>query len=545
MNIRKVKIRNLHACESGSYSLNELNCIGNPSSAKPGVVGTCFGLALSMLVVSTAAAQSSDCILWSADHEEGDMSDWEYPDFQYSGGGIFNTDEDNVEYGASRDVARTGNFSAKTTIKNAFQSQNGKKAVRLMRWTDRPWDDGGELFPNPAYFSTWMYFPEKYNPKKSPPWDPGDGGWWNIFQFKSNDANGVSQPLWTMNVFQNETTGNNSVYLYTKYNSPASRFQDRPVTLPVGRWVHLEALYVASETNGRITIWQDGVEIIDAQNVVTLPDAGEGNVVFGIGNYTDHIAGGAVDGTATVYFDDTIVSTERIYGNQNCGSEEPNPKLSLQQVEVDEDAGVAVIPVTLEPAATATVNVSFRTGPLTANPGEDFYGVFEVLNFAAGETRKDVPVAIINDSVSESQESFSTFLWDAGDIEISNGQETVLINDDDEDGNEPPQRLSIEDIEIQEGQSGQVEIELLNANGSGASVSIATSAGSAVNGNDFYGLYQESLPFAAGESSKIVNVFTIDDDISESDEFLTIRLFSESGAEIARGEAQIRIIDND
>ena len=37
-----------------------------------------------------------------------------------------------------------------------------------------------------------------------------------------------------------------------------------------------------------------------------------GNVVWGIGNYTDHIAGGAVDGVATVYFDDAVVSRRKV-----------------------------------------------------------------------------------------------------------------------------------------------------------------------------------------------------------------------------------------
>lgn len=513
---------------------------GSSNRRTRGARTTAAGLIV-MLVISPVSAQSDECVLWSADHEEGSMYDWTYPDFRHAGGGIFNTGEDAVEAVASSDVAKTGRYSARTTITGAFQSQN-KHAVRLMRWTDRPWDDGGDLFPNPAYFSTWMYFAEKYDPKKSPPWDPGDGGWWNIFQFKSNDANGVSQPIWTMNIAQDEASGNNFVYLYSKENSPASREQANPVTVPVKRWVHFEAFYDAAQDNGRITIWQDGQQIIDANNVVTLPRGGEGNVVWGIGNYTDHIAGGAVDGEATVYFDDSAVSRQRIFGNADCGSNDSPSKLSLLPATVTESAGIVKVPVTLEPQSDTRVSVAFRTSPETASRSEDFYGVYEVLNFEPGETRKEVSVVIVNDDVMEQPESFNTHIWNDGLIEISNAQETVVINDDDDDSRP---WFVIEDLTVVEGQTVEFEIRLSNPSNASSSVSIATAAGDAVNGRDFYGFYQRDIPFAAGQTSKQVTFVTVDDDLSEADETLTIRLFNEVGAGVARRVARVTITDND
>lgn len=117
-----------------------------------------------------------------------------------------------------------------------------------------------------------------------------------------------------MNVDHNDATGHMSLYLYTKYNSPASVAQAGTAKeLPVNRWVHLEAFYRSSTpglADGEIRIWQDGEEILAAQNVVTILD---GNVVWGIGNYTDHIDGGEVEGQADIYFDDCIVSTTPIH----------------------------------------------------------------------------------------------------------------------------------------------------------------------------------------------------------------------------------------
>ena len=250
-----------------------------------------------------------DSILWSADHEEGSMNDWTLEQFIYPGGGIFNTGGNEVFTNASTDFAHTGNYSALTRITNAFQAQNGSRAVRLMRWTDTAWDDGGQYFPTTAYYSTWMYFPTTYNPNKYQPWDPGDGGWWNVFQFKAYDAEDVSQPMFTLNVDHDDSTQQMHFYLHSGYNEPASNAQANPIAIPVGKWVHVEARYVISSTNaGSITIWQDGRKILDLANVRTALTPDSEYATWGIGNYTDHMVGEKVDGTATIYFDDAAVS---------------------------------------------------------------------------------------------------------------------------------------------------------------------------------------------------------------------------------------------
>ena len=260
---------------------------------------------------ATHHQSSSPIILWHGDMEEGTLYDWFYDDPPNAGGGVFNTGGDDVTARASTFVAHTGRYSAEATITNAYRVQDGSRAVRLMRWTDKAWHHGGDYFPADAYYSTWIYFPTTYNVNKYDPWDPGDGGWWNVFQFKSRDSNNESQPIWTLNVSHDDNNGTMYFYLYSKYNTPASWQQTDPIPLPVGQWFHVEARYLQSaDGNGRITFWQDGVQILDANNVNTILET---NAVWGIGNYTDHIVGGEVDGTATLYFDDAMVTTQRIY----------------------------------------------------------------------------------------------------------------------------------------------------------------------------------------------------------------------------------------
>lgn len=269
--------------------------------------------------IESLPANFQSSVLWAGDHEEGSMNDWTLTQYQYPGGGIFNTGGSDVSSIASSAFAHSGMYAAEAIITNAWQAQNGKRAVRLMRWTDTAWDNGGTYFPAKSFYSAWYYFPLNYNPNKYPPWDPGDGGWWNIFQFKSDDENEESQPVWTLNVEHDDATQEMSLYLYTKENTPNSHSQNTPIAIPVGQWVHLEAYYFASTpdvADGQIIIWQDGVEILNVNNVVTTLAAGQ--VVWGIGNYTDHIDGDPIPGKATLYFDDAIVSTEAVHPYASC-----------------------------------------------------------------------------------------------------------------------------------------------------------------------------------------------------------------------------------
>lgn len=265
-----------------------------------------------------AEAQSE--ILWHADFEDGTFRAWEDAgtDDYYSGGGIFVTDEENTDYDICKCRSYTGRRAAYATIRNAWRAENGNKAVRFMRWTDKAWNEDGDYFPAETYYSVWMYFPEAYNPTKDPEWDiNNDGGWWNVFQFKS-DNNAGSQPVVVLDLYYDEAEEGMVFGLAVKdYPDPDSdnhtqeyHEQAAPVTLPVDEWFHVEAYYKkTTDATGAVTVWQDGVQIFEVEGIIT--ELSE-QTAWGIGNYTDHIAGGPEDGEATVWFDDAVVATTRI-----------------------------------------------------------------------------------------------------------------------------------------------------------------------------------------------------------------------------------------
>lgn len=250
-----------------------------------------------------------ESILWCGDHEEGTLFDWEYDRKPGNkGGGVFNTgEEDEALAETVQQKPFTGKFCAKTTIHNAFESRNGSRGVRLMRWTNKPWDQKGKLFPESAYYGVWMRVDHNYSVQNNA---SPSGGWWNVFQFKSNDEDGKSQPVWVLNVGNDAKSGKMHFYLYSKHNKPNSVSQTTPVPIPVGRWFHVEALYKQSKrttADGSLLVWQDGQLILSAKNVKTVLAQ---KSIWGVGNYTDHITGGEKPGTASVYFDDATVSTK-------------------------------------------------------------------------------------------------------------------------------------------------------------------------------------------------------------------------------------------
>jgi hypothetical protein len=231
-----------------------------------------FVVFLSTLGVSFGA----NGILWSAGMETGDLREWNRQQL----GGEFNSG--NAVSQASRDVAHTGQYSAKLTITTPPQA-----GVRLFRWGEP------RQYPN-LYYSVWYYFPRRYDTP---------AGWWNIFQWKSKTAT-RNDPFDTLNV-GNRANGNMYLYLYrwVARRSYSQTIKD----LPVGQWVHVEAFYrCAADGTGRVTVWQDGAQLFDVQNVNTRHAGGD--CQWSVTNYSDRLT----PSPTTIYIDDAAIGTTRI-----------------------------------------------------------------------------------------------------------------------------------------------------------------------------------------------------------------------------------------
>jgi Polysaccharide lyase len=217
-------------------------------------------------------------VLWSADQETGDLSQWD-ADQQ---GGVFNTGTGTAS--ATTVVAHTGRYSIRLAIRNA---RGIPQAARIFRW------DTSAKPNTEAYYSAWYYFPQRYHPAV----------WWNIFQFKSEPENAAqSEPTWSLNV-GNRRSGRMYLYLWDAINRRS--YNQTIADLPERRWVHLEARYTtAVAPEGRITVWQDGRQLWDITSVQTTF---ANNVYWSVNSYTDDIR----PSTVTIYVDDAVISSTR------------------------------------------------------------------------------------------------------------------------------------------------------------------------------------------------------------------------------------------
>jgi hypothetical protein len=221
-------------------------------------------------------------IIWSDDLESGDFSGWFTQD---QNGGIYNTGSGTAT--VSGEVARSGRYAARLAISGA-DGGSGNQAVRIFRWAE------SRSEPE-AYYSVWLYFPQRYQPS----------AWWNVLQFKSVNAE-RNDPFWILNV-GNRDDGAMFFYLYNWVNQRGHSQSVRDI--PVAQWVHVEVYYKQSaEGQGRITVWQDGVELFDIEGITTgFPGALEPSN-WSVNNYTDAIT----PSNAVIYVDDPTISKTRV-----------------------------------------------------------------------------------------------------------------------------------------------------------------------------------------------------------------------------------------
>lgn len=231
---------------------------------------------------SPTAEPAEEGVIWSADFETGDFSQWFRADedvgFQNTGTGLGEI---------TTEVAHSGHYAARLAISDA-DGAHDHQAVRLFRASE------SRRLPE-AYYSVWFYFPVNYRPAV----------WWNLFQFKSRSAT-RNDPFWLLSV-GNRADGAMFFYLYDWINEQG--YHQAEQNIPVGQWTHMEVYYKQSAIgDGRITVWQDGVMLFDVAGITTqFADAVE-TANWSVNNYTDNIS----PGDAVIYIDDAVISTRRV-----------------------------------------------------------------------------------------------------------------------------------------------------------------------------------------------------------------------------------------
>ena len=239
-------------------------------------------------------------VLWLADHETRDISQWNDDAPWRSGPGL-------TSYRVTSEVAHSGRYSLASTIDTRVGGKAG------IRWPVRHFADYPDNLPKTAYYSTWFYLPSAFS-----------STWWNFMQWKRAYVRpGRSQwsdPVASVNFEERPDTGAMYFSLNYKVGRDGGYKTDgwgtiatAEIDIPLRRWVHLECLYKwSTDKSGAISCWQDGELLWTFDNLITEFDYGSARLPrqFAVNAYGHDIS----PSPYTIYIDDVAISSTRLGG---------------------------------------------------------------------------------------------------------------------------------------------------------------------------------------------------------------------------------------
>src|SRR5262245_32781875 len=228
---------------------------------------------------------------------------------------------------------------------------------------------------------------------------------------------------------------------------------------------------------------------------------------------------------------------------------EPTVQFSAVAYSADEGGGTALVTATLSHSSVHTVTVDFATSNGTAVAGTDYTSKSVTpLTFTPGQTAKGVTVALTEDELDESDETFRVTLSNENAAWLGTPDvATVTILD-----NDPPPNVhfSAATLSVDEDEGPfNVTVTLSAASGLTVTVRYATSDGPATGTDmigDDYSIEVGIVTFAPGQTTKLVPMMIHDDVWDEANETFNIKLSQPSNAVIDDPSAMtITILDDD
>lgn len=225
-------------------------------------------------------------------------------------------------------------------------------------------------------------------------------------------------------------------------------------------------------------------------------------------------------------------------------NDDPQPAFTITDLTVTESAGNATLTVTKTGSTAFTATVHFATGNGSAVAPDDYTTTSGDLSFAPGETTKQIVVPVANDTLFESNETFTVTLSAPTNATLgSPAAATVTITDNDP---APTIQFSASTANVGEGAgTATITVTKTGATALAATVHFATGNGTAVAPGDYTGTSGD-LSFAANETSKQILIPIADDGLFESNENFTVTLSSATNATLGNPIVNtVTIADND
>ncbi len=222
----------------------------------------------------------------------------------------------------------------------------------------------------------------------------------------------------------------------------------------------------------------------------------------------------------------------------------PEVQLTSSAYNVGEAIGQAVVTAALSTASGLTLTVEIATSPGTAEAGSDYSTANGTLIFSPGAITRTINITIANDDLYEASETIALALSNPQTVTLgAPGAATLTIADDDV----PPQmRFSLGSYSVSEdGLFGAALVSLSEVSGITATVSYASSDGTALAGND-YTAVSGVLTFPPGLTTNAITVPVTADTRYELNETLSLLLSNPVSATLSTpNPATLNIVNDD
>ena len=228
-------------------------------------------------------------------------------------------------------------------------------------------------------------------------------------------------------------------------------------------------------------------------------------------------------------------------------------QFSVAMSFVIEDVGMANITVLRQGGSNGNLSVEYATANGTAIAGQDYTATSGTLNFNSGETSKTIQVPILDDAVTEQDETFTIALRNTSNPEAVGAPSIQIVNV--QDHSTVPFIFMLDGPQVVEGNTGTTTQAVFNvilsaATGRSVSVNYATgnvnASGGAACGHQGVDYESKSgtLTFQPGTSTASIAVKVCGDRFAEANELFVVNLSNPSNAMLALAQGSGRI-DND
>lgn len=230
-----------------------------------------------------------------------------------------------------------------------------------------------------------------------------------------------------------------------------------------------------------------------------------------------------------------------------------NLQFSIDSIRAVEDVGVLTVTVLRKGGSAGNLTIDYATADGTAIAGQDYASTSGTLTFSAGETSKSFQIPIVDDAVTEPDETFTVALRNASSLESLGAPTTLVVTI--QDRSTPPV-IAPGFASVVEGNTGSttealITLTLSAVTGRTVSANYATVNASATGGASCgnpgvdYETASGTITFQPGNTAATISVKICGDSSAEANEHFLIALSNPANATLDEHPSVGTIIDDD